>query len=830
MGSLFKLRDFWAENFNEEFDSRSLIIGNLDNDPSGQPKLLLGSFQGVLRLILPKTKGSHPDDILLEMKLQQPIIGLAQGTFLPNNNRTVIAVLFPRKLVLMQILRGGNTDGGDSASGVSGGGSIENYYSAHVCIEHHLEHTAYNMAVGSFGNVSGAQEYVMVQSMDGQVVVFDHNKLIFSRYLPSSHFLVPGILVYVPKLDAFLTNSSTLELHAYKYHTLAASVGSETKNEEKLGRKIVPDWSFNLGEETVDIQYCRLTRGLLNNQVDIIVLCERTLYVLRDTGELRYNKRLDFVASTLCSYFLPDNKTQNIIVGSHSEHISIFSDKCLLWCCKMSGVPIAICTGSFCKVDGMIVTLTDSGGLSIGYLGTDPANNPVQTLESKELDYDAMDSEHKRLQVIIRQALQQGKVEPREVLHIKCDVGQLTPQLACQVNIMVSHSGMGDLQNIVLVVKSEEPIITDQATRTIAFLPAGETVVVPVMFYAGPNPDHVVPTGLNIDVMAIFTSNLGESQTAKASVLLPLGMVAMPVPPMKNTNFKIQVDTNKAPPPPLHDIFQDLTVRGEVGPNVMSVQYCNGADATILVSRNAGRYRVQSNSFEGMWLLTAELVRRLREYYERVDRTEPLRIDIPEPLPLEEYFSVIDTHEQMRVEQSEAQMRLARAAHQFRAIQKRLLVRYRDRNPAPIASLELLMNETYRSIHQCGDDVDVRNSRLHQAAVMVSCATNLLLLMTSLKHADTLSAADVECLTHCLTPVVVCTTFGTGWAQACDAALMHLLRTTLSRNAKEAGAVAQPIPETPDITKLKKHITIVMDRISKGSAIADRGASDGRKL
>lgn len=828
MGSLFKLRDFWSQNFNEEFDARSLILGNFDNDPTGQQTLLLGSFQGVLRLVLPKTKGSHPSDVLLEVKLGNPIIGLAQGMLLPNSSRLIVAVLFPRKLVLLQINRSGGGGG-------EGDASMDSFYATHVCIEHHLEHTAYNMTVGPFGN-SGGQEFVMVQSMDGQLSVFDHNKLLFARYLPSSHFLVPGLLLYVAKLDMFLTNSSTLELHAYKYNTLAASVGSETKDEQTTftqGRKVVPDWSFNLGEETVDIQVCRLTRTLLNNQVDIVVLCERTLYVLRDTGDLRYSKRLDVPPSSVCAYFLPDNRSQNIIVGSHTEQLSVYSDKALLWCCKTTaGVPIAILTGSFCRVDGMIVTLTDTGTLSLGYLGTDPASNPVQALESKELDYDAMDAEHKRLQVIIRQALQQGKVEPREMLHLKCEPGPLTHQLTCQVNVSVAYTGTGSaLQNIVLTVKTEEPIATDQATRTIAFLPPGETVVIPIIFSAGPNPDQVVPSSLKIDVMAFFVSPVGESLTAKGSALLPLGVVATPVPPMKNSNFKIQVDTNKAPPPPLQDLFPDLALRGEVSPNVMSVQYCNGADVTILVSRNAGRYRVQSNSFEGMWLLTSELVRRLREYHGRIDKTEPLRFDIPEPLPLDEYFNVIDTHALMRTEQAQAQTKLAHAAHQFRAIQKRLLVRYRDRNPAPIASLELLMNETYRTIHQCGDDMEVRNSRVHQAAAMVACATHLLLLMTSLKYSDTMNVMDAECLASYLTPIVPCTNFGTGWTEGADAAMMHLLRTTLSRNAKEAGAMAQPLQASADTTKLKKHITIVMDRIAQGASISDRtpALGDGRK-
>ena len=34
-------------------------------------------------------------------------------------------------------------------------------------------------------------------------------------------------------------------------------------------------------------------------------------------------------------------------------------------------------------------------------------------------------------------------------------------------------------------------------------------------------------------------------------------------------------------------------------------------------------------------------------------------------------------------------------AHQYRMVEKRLLVRYKDRNPTPLGGLDALMKETY---------------------------------------------------------------------------------------------------------------------------------------
>ncbi len=48
----------------------------------------------------------------------------------------------------------------------------------------------------------------------------------------------------------------------------------------------------------------------------------------------------------------------------------------------------------------------------------------------------------------------------------------------------------------------------------------------------------------------------------------------------------------------------------------MTVQfYAGNADATILVSKKGGRYRIQSSCIEAAWLLVRELVDRLPTYY-----------------------------------------------------------------------------------------------------------------------------------------------------------------------------------------------------------------------
>ena len=66
--------------------------------------------------------------------------------------------------------------------------------------------------------------------------------------------------------------------------------------------------------------------------------------------------------------------------------------------------------------------------------------------------------------------------------------------------------------------------------------------------------------------------------------------------------------------------------------------------------------------------------------------------------PLDEYFSSIRLHFQLRGTLAEQLSMLNNSAHQFRMVQRRLLVRFKDRNPTPLLGLDTLMRESYSAL------------------------------------------------------------------------------------------------------------------------------------
>lgn len=59
-----------------------------------------------------------------------------------------------------------------------------------------------------------------------------------------------------------------------------------------------------------------------------------------------------------------------------------------------------------------------------------------------------------------------------------------------------------------------------------------------------------------------------------------------------------------------------------------------------------------------------------------------------------------------------------------------------------------------------------------------------------------------------------------GWEETVDAALVHLLKTCLSKSSKEQALnLSSQLSMPKDTSRLKKHITLLCDRLAKGGRL-----------
>jgi len=62
----------------------------------------------------------------------------------------------------------------------------------------------------------------------------------------------------------------------------------------------------------------------------------------------------------------------------------------------------------------------------------------------------------------------------------------------------------------------------------------------------------------------------------------------------------------------------------------------------------------------------------------------------------------------------------------------------------------------------------------------------------------------------------ICLLAQVGWEEVTEAAMTQLLKTTLARSAKDTAAPVPPLIRAPDTARLKKHVSLVLERLSKG--------------
>lgn len=822
--SLFKARDWWSTTVGEEeeFDQGCLCVANIDNSSNELDKIIIGSYHGILRIFNPKpTKidggwsGFRPEDVLLESSLQSPVLQIEAGKFVSGSEKLHLAVLHPRKLAVYNVAE------------MSGAVEHGTQYQMTLAYEHKLQRTAYNFTYGPFGQVKG-KDFLCVQSMDGTVSVFEQESFAFTRFLPGA--LLPGPLKYIPRLDSFVTVSSSWQLECYKYQVLAVATEAKSREESqniKSGKRVTYDWCFNLGEQALDIAVISFPTA----PPSILVLGERNLFCITESGQLRFMKKFEYDVSCFTPYSSITEGTINFLIASHTQTLLIYQDISLKWAAKVDTVPVMVRVGNFQDLKGVIVTLSDSGRLECSYLGTDPALFVPPPVESRELNYGDMDREMAKLQKVIKEKQGSAAIMPNlsrkeEDLTINVHVsptlddvsmatgveidGEQVPSLTVRIQL----KSRLHLDNVKLTVHVQWPLAANLTSFNIpAVDPSQPSESFCAFFIRG----KALPSTLSAEVSAKYISTTGAVRVASAHIKLPLKLIVKPVLPVKNAVHKITLDTNK-PPANLNDIFPDLLGENAGGQGAaLGFQYFGGPIVTVLASKTSNRYRLQCDLFEGLWYVTRDLAARLNNHFNK-GKTGGFSLYFSGQVPLNDYFDIIDNHFEHRVNAENCKEMLSQRASQFRAIQRRLLTRFKDKTPAPLQNLDTLLEGTYRQLIHLAETIQENDLALEVASNSLSCATNLLNFI--LKIWTNMSEEEYDVLRSSITPLVV-DTLDTGWEETVDASVTHLLRTTLAKSAKDQTLNPQPLKLPEDTSKVKKHIALLCDKLSKGARLVD---------
>uniref|UniRef100_A0A8C0C0I6 Bardet-Biedl syndrome 9 n=1 Tax=Buteo japonicus TaxID=224669 RepID=A0A8C0C0I6_9AVES len=802
--SLFKARDWWSTILGEkeEFDQGCLCVADVDNSGSGQDKIIVGSYMGYLRIFNPHPMkpgdGVQPEDLLLEVQLREPILQVEVGKFVSGTEGLHLAVLHCRKLCVYAV------------SGTLGNVEHGNQYQIKLMYEHNLQRTACNMTYGPFGGVKG-RDLICIQSMDGMLMLFEQESYAFGRFLPG--FLLPGPLTYNSRTDSFITVSSCRQVESYKYQVLAFATDADERQEpeqQKLssGKRLVVDWVLNIGEQALDICVVSFNQAVSS----VFVLGERNFFCLKDNGQIRFMKKLDYSPSCFIPYCSVEEGTINTLIGNHGKMLNVYQDVTLKWATQLPHIPVSVKVANLQDLKGVIVTLSDNGHLQCSYLGTDPSLFQAPRVDSREINYEEFNAEMKELQKIIKEATKtQGILLPIDS-EVKAEaVPSVTVKITIQSRVTAQKPNLAVCVQAPLAVTCDQFIFDDLEPDS------SETVVLSVFLKGSCSPSELegscvvsysTPTELNPE---------GIPKVAQCNFRLPLRLICFPTQSSKAANHKLTIDTNK-PPISFLTIFPDFVDPSEDDQaNVLGFQFLTGSKTTLLASKTSQRYRIQSDQLEDLWLITKELMLRLEEHFKK-QNCKDFACSFSGSIPLQEYFELIDRHFELRLNAEKFQELLSERAVQFRAIERRLLTRFKDKTPAPLQHLDTLLEGTFREVIALADAAEENQANIFQAFTKLKSATHLVIMLISLWQK--LSTDQVAILEATFLPLAE-DTQELGWEETVDAAISYLLRTCLSKSSKEqALTLSSQLCMPKDTSRLKKNITLFCDRLAKGGRLS----------
>ncbi|XP_074642219.1 protein PTHB1-like [Tubulanus polymorphus] len=814
--SLFKARDWWSTTAGteEEFDLGCLCVANIDNSSSGIDKIVVGSYHGFLRIYHPcplkqedgNWSGFRAEDVLLEQQLSAPILQVEAGKFVSGTENIHLAILHPRKLCVYGI------------SGIGGAVEHGHQYQLNLIYEHNLQRTAYNFCYGSFGGVKG-KDFICVQSMDCTLSIFEHETFAFSRFLPGS--LLPGPIKYISRTDSFVTVSSSRLVECYKYQVLAVASDTREDSNMKSGKRVAMDWSFNVGEQALSIEVPNTSSPC------IYVLGDRNLYCLTDIGKLKFMKKLEYNPSCLCIYGTKQEKVLYMI-GTHTNTIMIFEDIYLKWAAQIQHIPVQMKVATFADLKGVIVTLDECGHIECSYLGTDPSMFTPPPCDAREINYSNQDEEMKTLQKAIKEAANKPgfrpnvKSEDEISINISIpsrldDISKASEVLIIDdqeqipsITIKVTIKAKSHVSNVNVAVQVARPLAASQTKQTFYSLSPNSPCETNISIFLR---QPYLPSDMVMQVTATYQNVSGAPRVCHAKVRLPLKLVVHPSLPIKAADYKLTIDTNK-PPVNLNDLFPDL-VEEDSGGNAIGLQFYGDSVVTILASKTSQRYRLQSDKFEALWLPTYEIVSRL-DMYHRTRGQADFKATFSGNIPLHEFFEVIDSHFQYRNNDLQIKDQLSQRAGQFRAIQRRLLTRFKDKTPAPLVNLDTLLDGTYKQLLHIADLAEDNKKNLEQISSALSCTVRLINFLISLWRP--LTDKEFYILESSLTPLVSDMN-EQGWEETVDGAVTHLLRTCLAKTSKDQTVNPAPLTMPKSTEKLKKHIALLFDKLGKGQKL-----------
>lgn len=540
------------------------------------------------------------------------------------------------------------------------------------------------------------RDFICVQSLDGSLSFFEQETPTFSRVLPDH--LLPGPFTYCSTTDSFVVGSSSRSIDCYRYQIIAIAKDSKnTKDSSSAGKRIVADWSLVLGETVIDLQVVAREK----RSDFILAMGERNLFVAGEDGSLFFVTKFDFCPVSLMAYM--NGETLMTIIVTEFCTLLCFAFRSLKWAARMSFPAIALRRAHVSDVAGVIVALSESGELAACYLGTNPSIALLSVVgEKQQLNYEEAEKELTELRKTIRSFGEDAAGGPMASVRaskspllqiLVTEVGDSmhldTRQEVSSIAYKITLKSESRLHDVRLTIDVPFPLRSHDRCFSIEEIVPNDPIFKSVVVFSD---GKALPPSLHMNTTAVFFTEMDAPRICSMNHALNMKLISKlsTLPSDDSDSFTIPLNVVSSSPLRLHDVYPEfLTASDYINEMVIETIINSDLTAVSLTSKATQcKIAIRSRSMHCLTLVSSNLIRKIRSLGLRFDAALFER----KCLPVAYFFELIDKHLALQQEKQVMTNKLSEHAAHFRSVEKRFLVRLKDRNPAPTSDIENLIS------------------------------------------------------------------------------------------------------------------------------------------
>lgn len=292
-----------------------------------------------------------------------------------------------------------------------------------------------------------------------------------------------------------------------------------------------------------------------------------------------------------------------IAVVSESGSLLLYENSQIVWSAELPEVPIALSRANVAGLPGALVTLDNTGVLSVGFLGSEPHLFKVPPLNLAPFEVAKCQKEMMELEKEIRAgvdfsdiALINAATERDVALHVMLDpklekctfsTNILTEENTITMcKIVVTATTHINLELLQICIAPDPTLKSSKEMYMFHDIGADKVQKVETWIYPF---EEAVPVGLTVHVSCSYTNKQGISRVLQRCVTLPLEMFVKATQASKEASHKVTLtvhDSNEG----LANLFPEFLSEGSLHALGL-LSTITRSKATIVAAKNSNRYR-----------------------------------------------------------------------------------------------------------------------------------------------------------------------------------------------------------------------------------------------